>query len=146
MAITDLPNTLLVLSTGVTSYSARGLTQTLVPIRQSQYLERTINGQLDDLSLTQFQKYSSEITCKDQQAPALDGIWPGRIVTVSCVTPLSYTTVGGTPARPIVTGSSYVVGNFTFYRPILVMRIVSISLGLEEYQADYVWKLGLEEM
>jgi hypothetical protein len=139
--------TLLVLSTmGVPLYSARGLTQTLEPIQQAQQLRRTINGALVDLSASQFRKYASRISCTDQRAPAIDGIWPGQTLTVSCVAELSYLTAGGAPSRPVVSGSSYVEGSHTFYRPQLTMRVVTPQSQIEEYRASVEWHLDLEEI
>jgi hypothetical protein len=139
--------TLLILDgMGVPLYSARGLTQKLTPIQQAKQERRTINGALVDLSLAQFRKYASTIQCKDQRAPAIDGVWPGQTVTVSCVAELSYLTSGGSPARPVVSGSSYTEGAFTFYRPQLTMRVIGLSTGMGEYSADVDWELQLEEI
>lgn len=139
--------TLLILSTmGVPLYSARGLDQTLDPIPQAQQLRRTINGASVDLSVSQFRKYASTISCTDQRAPAIDGIWPGQTVVVSCVAELSYPTAGGSPQRPVVAGSSYVEGAFTFYRPQLTMRVVRPQTKMNEYSAAVVWTLSLEEV
>ena len=97
-------DTMLVLSgIGVPSYSARGLTQTLQPIEAAGSQRRTVNGTLVDLSQAQFRKYRSTIRCNDQQAPALDGIWPGQVVTVSCVAELCCPSTD-TPAKPVVSG------------------------------------------
>jgi hypothetical protein len=81
--------TLLTLSgIGIPEYSARGLTQTLEPIDAAHQTRRTVNGELDDLSYAQFRKYKSTISGNDQEPPAVDGVWPGRVVTVECVTEL----------------------------------------------------------
>lgn len=101
---------------GIPDYSARGLTQTLEPIEAAASLRRTINGALKDLSFAQFRKYKSTISCQDQEPPALDGVWPGRVVTVDCVAQLSYP-VDGSPARPMVAGSGRTEGAFAIYRP-----------------------------
>jgi hypothetical protein len=45
-------------------------------------LRRTINGELHDLSLPQFRKYRSTISCTDKSIPAIDGVFPGTEVTV----------------------------------------------------------------
>ncbi len=66
----------------------------------------------------QFRKYKSSISCRDQEPPAIDGVWPGHVVTVECVAELSYPT-GGSPARPVVSGSTRTQGGFVFYRPQL---------------------------
>jgi hypothetical protein len=139
--------TLLVLSGfGVPPYSARGLTQTLDPIAGAAVLRRTVNGDLVDRSAPQFRKYQSSISCADQQAPALEGIWPGQAVTVDCVAELAYLTMTDAPSRPVVEDSSREEGDFTFYRPRLTMRVVGFSQSRDEYGAVTSWKLDLEEV
>lgn len=140
--------TLLVLSgMGVPPWSARGLTQSLTPIAASASLRRTVNGALVDLAATQFRKYASTIQCTDQQAPALEGIWPGTELVVDCVAELCYPTLGVSsagPDREVV--SSRVEGDFTFYRPRLTMRVVNFSAEQDEYGATNAWRLDLEEV
>jgi hypothetical protein len=138
-------DTLLVLTgIGIPDYSARGLSQTLQPINAAAQARRTINGGLVDLSFDQFRKYQSSISCSDQQAPAIDGIMPGAMVTVECVSELCYPT-GGTPSRTAVPGSTRVVGAFTFYRPILSMMVMQYNTQTDEYGAVIQWQLDLEE-
>lgn len=137
--------TLLVLvGMGIPLYSARGCTQTLLPIQAVKVQRRTINGDLVDLSYPQFQKYATEITCKDRRGPAIDGMWPGREITIYCIAELAYAT-GGSPQRPVVTGSSYVEGNFVRYRPVLDVRITDFRTAPDEWQADVAWMLHAEE-
>jgi hypothetical protein len=81
---------------GIPPYSARGLRQTLVPIGAAAQLRRTINGTLRDFSAEQFRKYSSVIQGDDQQPPAVDGVWPGRQVTVHCITEVGVSAPAGT--------------------------------------------------
>lgn len=139
--------TLLVLSGhGVQPYSARGLSQTLDPIEASANLRRSINGVLHDLSQAQFRKYKSTISCSDQTAPALDGVWPGVVLTVDCVAELSYKTSGGSPQRSVVSGSSRTDGAFTFYRPTMSMRVMNYSTTEDEYGRTVQWSLELEEV
>ncbi len=130
---------------GVPPYSARGLSQTLTPIDQAKSIRRTVNGDLVDLSLAQFRKYSSEITCSDQQPPAFAGLWPGQLVDVDCVAELVMTS-GGTAERDIVSGSEREESGFTFYRPRLTMRVTSYSMQRDEYGAITQWTLSLEEV
>lgn len=125
-------------------YQARGLSQTISPIRQSQQLARTVNAKLIDMSAPQFQMYASKITCNDVNAPPFDGIWPGTLVTVHCAASLCYP-VGGTAGRPEVSGSSYTEGHMTFYRPVLQMRVVNFNFTFDEWQAKNGWELELEE-
>ena len=131
---------------GVPPYSARGASQTLEPIGSSQQLRRTINGELIDISRAEFRKYRSTISCVDQQPPAIDGVWPGRVLTVGCISELSYLTAGGAPARPLGSGSSRTEGDYTFYRPSLTMRVVAFSQDTDEYGAAVFWSLQLEEV
>jgi len=137
---------LVITGMGLAPYSARGLSQTLQPIDAAKANRRTINGALKDLSFDQFRKYASKITCKDQATPAIDGIWPGAVVTVECVAELSRLTDTEGPARPVVPGSERTEGAFTFYRPILQMLVVDFTDTLAEWDADYNWSLDLEEI
>jgi len=130
---------------GVSPYSARGLTQTLDPISASSQLRRTVNGDLKDLSAPQFRKYLSAVSCSDQNAPALDGVWPGLELTVDCAATLSYKT-GGAPQRTVVPGSSREEGEYTIYNPRLLMRVVSYTEQEDEWGAVISWTLNLEEV
>jgi hypothetical protein len=139
-------DTLLALSgIGVPDYSARGLTQTLEPIEAAISLRRTINGGLKDLSFAQFRKYKSTISCHDQEPPAVDGVWPGHVVTVDCVAELSYP-ASGSPARTVVSGSARTEGAFMFYRPQLQMLVTGLSVNRDEYGAAVQWQMDLEEV
>lgn len=131
---------------GVSPYSARGLTQTLEPIEAAAHLRRTINGTLLDLSLSQFRRYRSTISGSDQAPPAFGSMWPGMQVTVGCVARLAYLTATGTPERPVVPGSSVVEGNYTYYRPNLIMRVLGWNLDEDEWAAGISWSLSLEEV
>ncbi|HEX2634812.1 MAG TPA: hypothetical protein VHM22_18565 [Bradyrhizobium sp.] len=144
------PDTLLVIGSDVgeiiASYSARGLTQTLDPIDASAALARTVNGALIDLSPAQFRKYKSHISCSDLEAPALDGLWPGMVVTVDCVAELGYATATGSPSRPVVESSQRVSGAWTYYRPRLTMRVMEYTVSRDEYGHQIEWTLSLEEV
>lgn len=138
---------LLILSTmGIPLYSSRGLVQTLTAVPESKPRPRyTINGELVHIGLNSLRRYESVITCVDQQAPAFGGLWIGQAVTVNCVVELAYKTVGGSPERTVVSGSSHVVGDFTLYRPQISFMCVDWELGMAEYGHDYQWKLTLME-
>ena len=139
--------TLLILAgVGLPPYAARGVTQTLEPIEASAEMRRTVNGALVDLSYEPFRKYKSTISCQDQDPPAVDGVWPGRLVTVDCVAELCFLTATGVAERPVVTDSSRNEGPFTFYRPRLTMRVIGFSMSREEYGAGVGWQLQLEEI
>jgi hypothetical protein len=130
----------------VPPYSARGITQALEPIEASIYMRRTVNGDLDDLSASQFRKYRTIITCNDQQPLALNAIYPGQQVTVDCVYELSYPTATGSAARTAVAGSSRTEGDFTFYRPQLTMRVETFQTFRDEYGASVGWELEMVEV
>ena len=139
--------TLLVLTPeGVPPYSARGLTQTLTPIQAAANYRRTVNGSLVDLSLEQFRKYASTISCEDQEAPSMDAVPIGAVVEVDCVAELGYLTTGGAPAKPVVTGSSRVSGEHTYYRPKLTMMVTGKSRETNEWGAAVSWSVELEEV
>jgi hypothetical protein len=142
--MSDEPTTLLVLTgMGVPPYSARGLKQVLEPIPAASKLERASNGGLLDLSPPQMRKYKSEISGSDQQGPAINAIWPGKtILTVDCIVEIPIP-LGAAPERQVV--DSRIEGDFLFYRPRLVMRVVDYSVDVDEWTAVIGWKLLLEE-
>jgi len=131
---------------GIADYSARGATQTLDPIDASAVMARTVNGALIDLSPPQMRRYKSTISCNDTETPALDGVWPGMVLTVDCVAELGYLTAGGTPQRTVVTGSARTSGAWSYYRPRLDMRVMQYSVSRDEYGAMTDWSLDLEEV
>lgn len=131
---------------GLHDGASRGITQTLEPIEAATAMRRTVNGTLINLAPTQFRKYRSTVACTDQLPPALDGVWPGDVITVECVSELSYLTSGGSPAKSVVTGSSRVAGDFTFYRPSIEMMIVRMNTRTDEFGAVVGWSLDLEEV
>jgi hypothetical protein len=139
--------TLLVLDgQGLPPYSGRGITQTLDPIGQAANMRRTVNGDLKDISFSGFRKYKSQLSCNDQLAPALDGVWPGQTVQVDCISELSYKTAGGSAQRTPVPGSSRKEGLYTYYRPRLTMKVMDYSVSTDEYGAQVGWQLALEEI
>ncbi|WP_424363604.1 hypothetical protein [Methylocystis parvus] len=130
----------------LTPWSARGVTETLTPIEQNIPPRRNVNGALRDISFAAFQKYRIELTCKDVNAPALDGVWRGQSLLISCVHELSFRTAGGSPARPVVSGSTRVEGDFTYYRPQILAKVMDFSLGKDEWPADVSWRMILDEV
>jgi hypothetical protein len=128
-------------------YQARGLTQTLEHIQAASQMSRTINGTLLDVSAPQFRKYQSKITVPDEvEAPPLDGVWPGMTVTVGCAIYLCYPHTNPSPGRPEVSGSSYSENGFTFYRPLLTMKVKDFEQHLDEWGRKNGWTLDLEEV
>lgn len=130
---------------GVPPYSARGLRQTLTPISQAVAFRRTVNAKLTNLAPSQFHKYKSTIHCDDQQAPTFDGLWPGAEIQVDCIAELAFKTIGGTPQRPMVDGSQRVDGDFTFYRPRIIFKVINFTNDTFEYEAKNSWQMELEE-
>ena len=133
---------LVITGIGLPPASIRGVTQTLEPIGAAAQLMRTVNGTLVDISASAFRKYASTIRCTDQAPPALDGVWPGQLVTVDCVAELVHA-VGATPERPVV--ASRTDGGFVFYRPRLSMRVLSFETERDEWNAAVAWSMALEE-
>ena len=126
-------------------YQARGLSQTLGLIKSAEPA-RTINGRLRDITNPAFRKYASKITCTDINAPPLDGLFRGHVVTVECAAVLCYKTGNiGSPFRQEVSGSSWTLGDMTFYRPVLEMVVMDLSENFEEWKSDFQWDLSLEE-
>jgi hypothetical protein len=149
--VTDPPNAsdstvLKISAVGMSPYAARGLTQTLNPIDQAKDLRRTINGELVDFSVEQFRKYASVISGNDQMPPGVAGIWPGRDVQVECIAELYFVTLGGAAERPIVDGSERTEGPYTYYRPVLDMRVMDFNQSFDEWDAQVSWSLTLEEI
>ena len=145
------PTELLVITPiGVPPYSIRNASQQLQPSRASVNMKRTVNGALINLAPPQLRKYTSTISCTDMDSPALDGVMPGDTVTIECISELSYLT-GGSPQRPVVVssdglGSPRIDGDFTFYRPLLVMLVTGYEVSTDEWGAMVAWKLDLEEV
>jgi len=127
-------------------YSSRGITQTMEMIDGSMFQDRTVNGELVDMSVSRFRKFKSTISAKDQRPPSRNDIWPGVIVTVGCAYLLSYPTVGGTPSRPVVSGSTFTEGSFTFYQPLITFMIGKPTGHFDEWQAGYEWSIPMEEV
>lgn len=141
-------DTLLVISgLGGFQYQARGLTQTLAVIPQAGQQERSVNGVLVDVSNPAFRKYVSKITCTDVNAPPLDGLFPGMVVTVFCAASFGYETGNpNSPFRTPVSGSEWSSGHMNFYRPVLDMMVRNVSQNFDEWKADNGWELDLEEI
>lgn len=152
----DVEGTVLTIS-GIdfTPWSARGLSQTLEAVSESSQLARTVDGELDDLSTSQFRKYRSTISCNDFDIPAIDGLFPGQEVVVDCIVELSYAepgtstgveTLGDSASRPIVPGSLVSENGFVRYRPRLTMRVESLSTTRDEWNAVSQWSIDLVEV
>lgn len=145
--------TILTLSAiGIPPYSARGLKQTLTTINAATNLRRTVNGDLEDVSDPLFRKYESTITGEDVDPPAFGLVFPGRILTVGCISelaiqdsttdPLGPEDLGRTP----VTWPARSADGFIFFRPLLTMRVTGWNTSEDEYGKVVNWTLSLEEV
>jgi hypothetical protein len=140
--------TILTITDGVSLlplYSARELTQSMEYIDGAMVQDRTINAELVDLSLSRFRKLRSVISATDVRPPSIDLCYPGRIVTVECACVFSYPTIGGSPGRTPVSGSQFIEGSFTFYRPTVTFMLGKPSNRFEEWEAGNAWSLAMEE-
>jgi hypothetical protein len=127
-------------------YSSRGVKQTM-KFRDGAKSQRvTVNGELINLALVRMQKYSSTIEGHDVRPPSRDDVWPGRQVTIACAYLLQYPTSGGSPSRTVVSGSTFVEGNFTFYRPLMTFMIADMHGTFDEWQAGYTWAIDMNEI
>lgn len=133
---------LVITGIGLPPASIRGVKQTLAPIGSASKMARTVNGALVDISASQFRKYSSSISCSDQQPPELTGVWPGALVTVDCIVELVATAAEVLERAAVETRTE---DGFVFYRPRLTMRVISYNLDKDEWGAVVGWSLELEE-
>ena len=139
--------TLLIMSTtGVPLYSARGLTQNVTPVQEAKPPPlRTINGEARFLGGSQMRKYDSTIQFNDQHPPPFGELWPGDEIVVDCVFEFSYASHTGSPERTAVEDSTREVGDFTLYRPRMTFIVVDWDKGFQEYPNDYNARLLLTE-
>lgn len=127
---------------------------------------RGISETLEPINNPQFDKYQLTISCSDKNAPAFDklrvGNWRrtvngglvdlsgnGSVVTIGCMSELAYLTAGSPtpqPERNAVSGSSRTDGDYTFYRPELIMGLISKSQDTNEYGAVVNWQAVFEEI
>lgn len=113
-------------------YSVRDLTMTLEPIKQATVQDRTVNGELVDLSEPQFHdKYKALISCTDHESPIFVGVRPGTKVTVTCVPHL------GTRGEDTSGNEQQLV---------LEMMVQSWQVARREWRAEDTWSLPLEEV
>ena len=145
--MSDATTLLVIAPIGLPPYAARGLKQSLTPIGAATAMRRTVNGTLVDLSDPAFRKYASTISCSDQQAPAVDGVWPGDTVIVDCIVELAREAGTGDvgAGRTVVPGSEREEGDFVFYRPRLTMLVTGHQVNRDEYGATTDWSMTLEE-
>lgn len=159
---------------GLPPLSARGCTQTLVPLPSGQQ-ERTINGKLIHWGEKGI-KYFSHIQCQDHSVLATEGLHPGADVDVECIQPLwqRFDSNGESACqiqleRDPVEGSIIAFTSerepldvkrdgktvklpnieepiFVSYRPRLHMKVRHYELFTNEWGLSSGWKLDLEEI
>lgn len=127
-------------------YSARGIIQTMKPIGASNSQRETVNFERVDLSLSKSRKYASRVSARTIRPPAIDNVFPGTKLLVGCAYLLSYATVGGTPSRTAVSGSTFTENGWTFYRPQITFMVTDLSEGFAEWEADNDWFIDMTEV
>lgn len=111
--------------------AVRDLTMTLEPIAAAIQQKRTINGELVDVSQSQFHgKYRAVISCRDQESPHFDGVLPGTIVQVTCIKDLGLGR--DSDGLPQQLSLSMMVGGW--------------GINTEEWKASVGWQLPLESV
>lgn len=130
---------------GMPPASCRGVKQTLRLIEAAANFRRTVNFNLKNTAPAASKKYATEISCTDLNVPCLAGIFPGAEIVIECVSELSWLTVGGSPGRTIVDGSSYEIGDMTIGRPVLNCTVTDFQWDTDETEATVGWRLTAEE-
>lgn len=138
--------TVLVMSlVGLPPGSARGVKQSIKMIPGAAQFRRTINYTLVNTAPPAAQLFATEISCDDLNVPCLNSITIGTELVLDCVAELTWKTVGGSPSRPIVDGSTYTVGEFTVGRPRLNVTVTDFQYDTDETEAKVGWRLTAEE-
>lgn len=122
---------------GFPDYCARGASVDVTPIQQSKQFRRDVNGKLLDVSDPVFQKYQVKVSGSDVAFPDLGGVWPGKLVTVTTPVIWGASATGATGASP-PTG-------YTGYAVQITGRITDFSGTRNEYDAESVWNIVIEE-
>jgi hypothetical protein len=107
-------------------WAVRCITMTLEPIEQAAALARDCRGFLADVSLAQFRQYKVSISCTDQEAPQLTGIWPGQDVTIVCVPGLG-------------------VPDSTDGQLTILAKVTRWQTSRDEWAAETAWSLEAEQ-
>lgn len=127
-------------------YALRTIKQTHEIIPQAQQQRRTVNSILRNFARDEWQKIKSTITCTDQQDPGFTRLKLGTITTIDCVFWISYRTSapGVEPRYPVV--ESYADGDYTFYRPRIVMMVINHRTEWDDNNAVSGWVMEVEEV
>ncbi len=155
-------------SIAIPSGAGRGIKQTLV-LDGNGEIRRDVNGNLVDLTIPALRKFKSSVSCADQSAPSIAGIWRGAILTVGCAVEVSEVVATTTPTlnRTPVSGSIRAAGTdgtyisvsgttlsaldgtghaVVFYRPQLTMMVTDIQIHSDEWTAGMDWTIELQEV
>lgn len=113
---------------GFSDYAVRGITVQLRPEPNSGTLERDWNGNLIDLTLVNFRKYTVSISCTDQEGPPFANIWKGS----------GPYTVRLIPALLDDTGSTDNILTLSMY-------VDDWNVSRDEWGAETGWQIDLRE-
>jgi hypothetical protein len=105
-------------------YAVRGITMTLTPIDQSKNVARDCLGNLVDISVAQFRQHKITITCTDNDAPELAGIWPGQDISITCLPRMD-----STSDTPLV----------------IAAKVTSWNTSRDEWGAEIAWQIEAEQ-
>jgi hypothetical protein len=159
---------------GFPPFSSKHCQQTLIPIMNGE-LRRTVNGQLIYTGTDQHHKFQSVIQGQDKVCPSFEGVWRGSLIKVGCIQRLSQQTRNTREIflqRDPVEDSVVVIDKksqekeillvdgrhitlkeidnneeyYIFYRPYLLMCVISYKLLTNEWGTSGGWQLDLEEV
>lgn len=156
-------------------FSSRSCIQTLEPIKSSKIM-RTVDGNLIYLGEPSYEKYKSTIIGEDKNALALNQLWRGKILKVSCIAELWHSTHKASQEykliKEAVEGSIYALdinrknveisteqgivkwdatnieGDVIFiaYKPIIYAMVIDFNIHATERLLKTKWELSLEEV
>jgi len=126
MPLTTVPPYTLISIAGIdfSDYAVRGITMTLEPIDQAKNVARDCLGELVDISVAQFRQHKITITCTDNDAPELAGVWPGQDITITCLPRMN-----GISDTPLV----------------ILAKVTSWNTSRDEWGAEIAWQLEAEQ-
>jgi len=126
MPLTTTPPYTLVSISGIdfSDYAVRGIHMTLTPIDQAKNVARDCLGNLIDVSVAQFRQHKITITCTDNDAPVLNGVWPGADITITCLPRMD--SISDTPL-------------------VLDCKVTSWNTNRDEWGAEIAWQIEAEQ-
>lgn len=127
---------------------ARGMRQSLKVIDAAKKFKETTSGITTFVGNPIFFKYETVILCTDMNAPPLDNVWPGLVVTIQCALTLGYLNGNpGSPEQTVVAGSMWTIGGYTFYQPQMICIVLEPDPGeFDEYGCAYSWGLKARQI